>query len=1489
MLQVVAIVGTLMVGVLAVALIVSQTPWFREWLRKYVVREAKHYLNGDLTIGKLGGNLLFGIELDGVAVDLSGERVIAVKSLEMDYSIFELISTGMVLDGIKLTEPVVRLERDRDGRWNVRQLVRKERQEADRRGPGRPVALQGIEIADATVTIDDRARQDGLRLPQQVDDLDVRGSFEYAPVHYSADIGHVSFRSPRLALRELTGKVAVRDDNLYVDRLRVSTAESAMTIDGVIEQYLSTPVLKLTANGTVSLPEIGRVAPAAAGYGLHPSIDLKADGPAEHLGMTMDVSSEAGSVRGTVTADVKAPDFALRGDVDVKRLDLAPILKDPARRSDLTGHAKLDLRVASAPAAATVTDRMSGTFAFAGPRVVAEGYEARDVRVRGSLAGPRINLDGRAAAYGGTATARGFIVAPARGRAASYDLRGKADHVDLRALPASTGAPKLSTTLSVANYHVSGRGSAVHATATLNPSVVEGAALSAGTTAEFALNGPGRVSYSSKGAVAGLDLQRIGRALRISTLAAPRYASRLNGRFDVSGAGTGPGATLDGSGTLTDSTVMGGRLPEMAVEAHMAGGGITFGADGRFEDVDPARLFSRDSLAGRVTGTLNATGGIANVSAPITPEAVTADGRVTLAPSKIGGLEVSAATIDGRYAEQIGDVRQLDVEGPDLKARATGRVALDRSSASSLTYHVAALDLGTLGRLAGQEALGGSAILDGVVTGNAASLRTTGTIDGSNLAYGKTTALDLNSKYSVAVPALTFANARVEANTSATFVSAGGVEINELTAGTTYQDKTIDFTTRMTERERELDAAGRVILHPDHQEIHLPRLALRTQGIEWHSAPGREAAVEYGGGRLEFRDLRLVSGAQSIEAAGALSLGGAAPAGTIQAHARNVDLTQLETLTLQNRGFTGTLNADATISGTTAAPAVAGQLEVSNGGFRTYRYDSLKAAIDYTASQVKLDVTLHQSPAELITAKGVAPMTLFRPSADRGEHVAAGASDRVDLQIKSSALGLGFVQGFTSQVANVTGTLEADVHIGGSGRDPHLDGFIDITNGAFGVPAGGESYRGLTTRIDLDPDRLRIQKFQLQDDHGDPLNVSGELAVHERQVGGVTVNLDSDNFEVIDNALGKMRIDSNLKLTGEIRRPRLEGEIRPESGRLEVDQILQLLYSPYSTESMPEVVSAEATVQTGGSAHEATDEALRKAHQGAAPAGAERAAGPETAAPSGFFAPLALDVHLRIPDNLVLRGKNLRPGGPTGASLGNMNITVGGDMRIRKAAGGQLELLGTVDAVRGTYDFQGRRFDLERDGALRFFGSPEINPVLDIAATRQIPSTGVTARVHMTGTARTPQLALSSTPPLDEADILALIVFNRPVNELGTGERSSLAVTAGGIATGFIAAPLGESIGKALDLDIFEISTNSESGQPGANVTVGQQIGDKAFIRLRQEFGDRNVSEFLLEYRLADFLRLRASAAPETSGSANRIGERRVERGGFDLLFFFSY
>jgi autotransporter translocation and assembly factor TamB len=1498
LLQVVALVGTLLVGIVALALIVSQTPWFRDWLRRYIVRESKQYLNGELSIGQIGGNLLFGVQVSDIAVDLSGERVVAAKALEVDYDVFQLISKGVILSEIKLIAPEIKLERDGHG-WNVNQLIKKQEKEANREGPRRPIDLQAIEIADGRVTIADHKGPDGYRLPGVIEDLDLKASYAYAPVHYSVVIDRASMRttSPQLALTELTGKIAVRDDNLYVESMSISTTESSLKIEGVVEDYLSTPVLKITTTGKVSLPEVGRVLPAAGEYALHPQFNVKASGPAEKVLLDLDVRSEAGIVRGQVTADVKAPDFAARGDVNVERLDLAPILKSPNQQSDITGQARVDLRFSSAPASKPFGDRIAGSFAFRGPTVLAAGYQAKNVKATGTFAEGRINLDASAAAYGGTATAKGFIGLTAPGRPVAFDLRGAAARVDLRNLPARLGVPKLATDLAVAEYHVAGTAAAVTGTAVLHRSTVEGATLADGTSGDFRTGRQG-VEYSARGSASDLDLPRIGRVLKIAALDKAAYDGRLNGEFDVHGtvppARRGPKAssagniTVDARGTLRDSTIMGGRLPQLTYETHLANGALAVTADGRFESFNPATLANRQTLDGEINGTLKGSFQIADVSAPMTPAAIRADAAVALEKSSIGGLALDTARVEGKYAAEVADLKTLQVSGPDVKVDASGRVALDQTSASDLKYHVEAIDLGELGRLAGQSDLSGSAVLDGTITGNARSLQTTGALDGSNLGYRDNSALDVNSRFSVNVPDLEFKKAHVEADTTATLIKAGKVELSAVTAKTAYEGDRLQFTTNVKEQQRELDATGELILHPDHQEIHLPQLALRTEGIEWRSAPGAEATVKYGQERVQIDNLRLTSGDQALTVNGAFAVQGESPVGEIKVQASNVDLQQAERLLLMNRGLAGRLSADATISGTLKNPVVDGRAGIANGAFQNYKYESLNADVNYTGDRIGIDATLQQSATESITAKGSVPMTLFKRSP--GGHVAATEADRVDLQVTSSALNLGVIQAFTPQVTNVAGTLEADVHVTGSGEDPHLEGHIDIKGGAFGVPAGGVSYSGLNTRIDLEPDRLRLQKFAILDENGQPLNVSGELAVHARQVGAVNLAIDSDNFEVIDNELGDVGVDTSLTITGELRRPIVRGTIRVEAARLEVDRILQLFYDPYAVEELPPIEPSAPAAGTGMSAQEATTSALRKAETTPAVPGTVAQAEEGTAqAPGGAFKPVELDIRLRIPDNLVLRGRKLRPGGPTGASLGDMNITVGGDLQIVKPPDAQVLLLGTIETVRGTYEFQGRRFDLQRGGSLRFMGEPAPNPALDISATRTIPNTGVEARVRIQGTVKAPQLSLTSTPPLEESDILALIIFNRPVNELGTGERASLAETAGGIATGFLAAPLGESIGRALDLDLFEISTMTDEGELGAGLTLGQQIGDKAFIKMRQQFGERNITEFLLEYQLTDFLRLQTSAAPETSGSANRIGQRRVERAGIDLIFFFSY
>src|SRR5215831_8102486 len=138
--HVLVIVLTLVVGAAAAAIIVSQTAWFKNWLRGYIVREAGQYLNGTLSIERLGGNLFFGIEMENIGVSIDGQPVVAVKDLGLKYDVFEWISHGLSVDEIRLDKPVIYLKRDGDT-WQLSRLVKKQRTEADRRGPARPISI----------------------------------------------------------------------------------------------------------------------------------------------------------------------------------------------------------------------------------------------------------------------------------------------------------------------------------------------------------------------------------------------------------------------------------------------------------------------------------------------------------------------------------------------------------------------------------------------------------------------------------------------------------------------------------------------------------------------------------------------------------------------------------------------------------------------------------------------------------------------------------------------------------------------------------------------------------------------------------------------------------------------------------------------------------------------------------------------------------------------------------------------------------------------------------------------------------------------------------------------------------------------------------------------------------------------------------------------------------------------------------------------------
>ena len=169
--------------------------------------------------------------------------------------------------------------------------------------------------------------------------------------------------------------------------------------------------------------------------------------------------------------------------------------------------------------------------------MAAAGYDARNVRVAGSLDGPRITLDGGAAAYGGTATARGFIVTPAPGRPLAFDLAGKrrarGPARSFRRPPARRSWRRTCRWPTITSL---AEGPSINGTATLNQSTVEGATHRSRHDRGVR---PDAVDDLVHGAGRGRRIStshRLGSALEIDALAQPAYNSRINGSFDVAGS-----------------------------------------------------------------------------------------------------------------------------------------------------------------------------------------------------------------------------------------------------------------------------------------------------------------------------------------------------------------------------------------------------------------------------------------------------------------------------------------------------------------------------------------------------------------------------------------------------------------------------------------------------------------------------------------------------------------------------------------------------------------------------------------------------------------------------------------------------------------------------------------------------------------------------------------------------------------------------------------
>lgn len=144
---------------------------------------------------------------------------------------------------------------------------------------------------------------------------------------------------------------------------------------------------------------------------------------------------------------------------------------------------------------------------------------------------------------------------------------------------------------------------------------------------------------------------------------------------------------------------------------------------------------------------------------------------------------------------------------------------------------------------------------------------------------------------------------------------------------------------------------------------------------------------------------------------------------------------------------------------------------------------------------------------------------------------------------------------------------------------------------------------------------------------------------------------------------------------------------------------------------------------------------------------------------SKFYNKLKMDVGIVLPDSGTwVTGKGLK-------------AEIGGGLKLVKNPGGPLKLVGELQALRGTYSFQGKELKIT-EGSLIFTGSPTPDPLLRIVSQKQVKD--ILLQALVSGPLSKPRLSLSSIPALNRVDVMSYFMFDHPAGDLNASQSVQL-------------------------------------------------------------------------------------------------------------------
>jgi len=507
----------------------------------------------------------------------------------------------------------------------------------------------------------------------------------------------------------------------------------------------------------------------------------------------------------------------------------------------------------------------------------------------------------------------------------------------------------------------------------------------------------------------------------------------------------------------------------------------------------------------------------------------------------------------------------------------------------------------------------------------------------------------------------------------------------------------------------------------------------------------------------------------------------------------------------------GHISGAVHVGGTATLPELGARLALEQLKMSAVDYGRIDIDARCADRLMSVDAHLRTPRAGTVDAEVRVPIDLAWAGErhDVGDQPLSGA-------VRASDLDLTFLPALApNEIRAASGLARIELQLAGSRRAPQLSGRAVVEDGSLQLARLGSIYDDIAVTLDMTADRVQLMNLQASAGGG-AVRGAGGLDLSPGADRAFLLTLTFEKFLALKNRGNEAVLSGVLRFAGTPATPTLTGTIDVERAVLRLP--------PFIAPTEP-VAHADPTIEVVG---------MRQSLEPAA-----QASPPETTLDDR----LRLDVAVRLPGNAWIRRHDA-------------NVEVSGDLRLTKAPHGTLRTHGNLDSRRGWYAFQGRRFTL-RAGTVTFPESGE-EPSVDITGAYRADEYSVIAQVK--GPSSKPELTLWSEPALDQADILSVLLFGKPVGRLNGAQAASLQEQTVGLAGGYAVGQLGASVRDALGLDTLDVELPQGAAGDG-QFRVGRNITRDVFVSFAHQFGSSIAEVVSAEYAITPRISIRGSTS----------------------------